>query len=64
MRYQGEVLETITAKEAKEIAKGKELPKFNKSIDLLIEGLYCYQLVNIGNGWYNIEGFKMDMRSK
>ena len=61
MKYKGEHLETITYKEAKELCKelGKRVPKFQETVDIGSEGGIIYQLVNSGNGTFDIEGVRL-----
>jgi hypothetical protein len=64
MRHYGEQLETFTTAEAKELLQGKPLPTPKKPTTLMVEGNYIYQLANIGKGWYSLEGFRLETRSR
>ena len=60
MRYKGEHLQTITYKEAKKLCRDLQLkvPKYRQSVDVGSEGNVIYQLVNTGNGTFDIEGYR------
>lgn len=61
MKYKGEHLETISFKEAKELCQGlnKKVPKYGEAIDIGSEGTVIFQLVNTGNGTFDIEGLRL-----
>lgn len=63
MRYSGEVLQIVTAKEARQIlvaANKKRLPLYRKHLTLLVEDAYAIIMENIGYGQYQIKSCYID----